>query len=228
MTARLVRLTLLAALVLSANSALAQRTPATFNHPDNSLQSRIVFPELRGDSVAQIRCAAQVQRNGKFEQNVCFVEKAGDEVFIKAINEAAKKARMNPAIIDGKTAAVYVQYMVVFTKAGDSQTVRIFNNPGIIENTEAYGVEHIAAQRGLTAEKWQKTCPSRVRFMVLVKAHVSEEGVLGSVSIDPVHGAAATERCLQAITDTLNESLFTPAMADGEPVPSTFVEPFGS
>ena len=64
--------------------------------------------------------------------------------------------------------------------------------------------------------------------MVLAKAHVSEEGKQGSISVEPVHGAAATERCLQAIIDTLNESRFTPAMADGEPVPSTFVEPFGS
>ena len=228
MRVQIARIAALTIALIGPQIALGAQNPASFNHPDGSLQSRIKFPELRGDSVAMIRCAAQVQRSGKFEDNVCFVQNAGDEVYIKAIYDAAKKARMNPAIIDGKSAAVYVQYRVEFKKEGDNQSVRILNNPGVEENVAAYGEDHIAPQRGLTAEKWQKACPSRMRFLVLGKAHIAEDGSQSSISIVNGGGPPITERCREAIIETLSESRFTPAKADGIAVPSTFVEPFGS
>lgn len=216
-------------LCISTGAAAAERAPATFDHPDNSLVSRIEFPELRGDTTSVIRCAARVKPSGKMEDNGCYVGAAGDEVFIKAINEAARKARLNPARVNGEPLEVYVQYQVEFRKAGDEETVRVFNHPGVEENVKAYGVEHIAAQRGLTDEPWMKICPSRTRFSVLVRAHVSWDGQPSSVSfVRGNNSVPITERCRDAIESTVLRSTFTPAFADGEPVPSTFVEPFGS
>lgn len=227
MTARTSRYTLIGYLLFSSLAA-AERVPATFDHPEDPLLPRIEFPELRGDATAILQCASQVKASGRMEESGCYVKNAGDEVFIKAIVLAAKKARMTPARVNGKAISVYVQFRVEFRKAGDEQTVRILNNPGLQENIEAYGDEHIAAQRGLTSERWQKECPKRVRFTVWAKAHVAADGTQSNFSILPGEGAAITQRCSDAILATLNESEFTPAYADGEPVPSSFIEPFGS
>lgn len=214
--------------LLLATLAAAERLPATFEHPDKSLQSLIEFPELRGDTSATLLCASQVSSSGKMKENGCYVNAAGDEVFIKAIVTAAKKARMTPARIDGKAIPVYVQYRVEFKKAGDEQLVRIMNNPGLEENVEAYGDEHIAAQRGLTSEQWLKICPKQVHFSVLAKAHVAADGKQSSIGISPGDSVSITARCTDAIMSTLRESTFTPAYADGEAVPSSFIEPFGN
>ncbi|MCB1844054.1 MAG: hypothetical protein KDI09_13915, partial [Halioglobus sp.] len=171
--------------ILLAALASAERLPATFNHPDKNLLSLIVFPELRSDTSATLRCVSQVSSSGKMKENGCYVNTAGDEVYIKAIVAAAKRARMTPARVDGKAISVYVQYQLEFTKKGEEQTIRIMNNPGLEENVEAYGDEHIAAQRGLTTEKWLKICPQQVHYNVWAKAHVAADGKQSSISISP-------------------------------------------
>jgi len=227
MTFRFARCLLVAALVVGIANA-AERTPATFDHAEKSLLELIEFPELRGDATARIRCASQVQGSGKMKETGCYLNSDSDVVFSAAVVKAAKKARLKPAQIDGKTTAVYVQFQVEFTKKGDDESVRIINNPGLEENTTAYGEEHIAAQRSLTRESWQKVCPRRTHFMVWAKAHIAYDGQQSSFSVLPGTGAPITEKCRRGIVETLQESRFIPALADGIPVPSSFIEPFGS
>lgn len=221
-------LLILACGLLALADARAERTPATFEHAEASLVKLIEFPELRGDAKAVLLCFSQIQGSGKMKDTGCFRNNAGDELYIAAIIKAAKKARLNPARFDGKTAAVYVQFRVEFVKAGDTETVRIINNPGLQENIDAYGEDHIAAQRALTREVWQKSCPRRTRFAVWAKAHVAEDGQQSSFSIVPGDGPPITAKCREGILTTLTESRFTPAMADGVAVPSSFIEPFAN
>lgn len=206
----------------------AERVPATFDHDEAALASLIEFPELRGDARATLRCAAKVTDSGKLKDNGCFAEQPSDQAFLPGINKAAKKARMNPARFGGKGRDVYVQYRVGFVREGDENTIVIYNNPGLLENIEAYGEDHIAPQRALTDESWQKECPRRMRFLVWAKAHVAETGEQSSISLLPGDSPPITERCSKAIVATLEKSSFTPAYADGEPVPSSFIEPFGN
>ncbi|MDZ7643420.1 MAG: hypothetical protein U5K76_03825 [Woeseiaceae bacterium] len=223
------KLTLPLTLLACASAASAdERVPATFDHAEDNLATKIEFPEFKGDAAARLRCAARVAGSGKFGDGGCYAHTAGDEVYIEAINKATKKARMNPATIDGRALDVYVQYQVEFTKKGDEQTIRIYNNPGLEEMIDAYGDDHIAPQRGLTREAWQQVCPQRTRWLVWAKAHVAPDGTASSFSIVPGEGAAITENCREAILATLNESVYLPAMDDGETVPSSFIEPFGN
>lgn len=217
-----------AGLLLAAAAAAAQGVPASFKHPELSLASLIEFPELRGDAERTLRCAAQLSRRGKLESHGCYLEAAGDEVFVEAVNKAAKKARLTPAQIDGKPAEVYIQYRVRFVRKGEEQTLMVFNNPGLQENIDAYGEDHVAPQRGLTDESWTKACPRRTRYLVWAKAHVAEDGSASHFSLVPGTGPPLTGKCSQAILATLAASRYTAARADGEPVPSSFIEPFGS
>jgi hypothetical protein len=203
-------------------------TPASFEAGDKSLASLIEFPETRGDGIASVRCSAIVSSKGKLTKNGCYSDNTGTNALVAAINKAAKKARLAPAVIDGRERSVYLQYQVEFKTAGENKTVKVYGNPGVVENVEAYGIEHVAAQRSITAETWQKVCPQRLRFLVWAKAHVAASGEQSNVSIASNDGPPITEKCSQAIIDTMNASIFVPAMIDGEAVPSTYVEPFGS
>lgn len=218
----------LAGTLLAGGHAAAERLPATFDHEEAALAGRIEFPSLVGDASATVRCAARVTRSGKMEDNGCYANEPGDRAFVPQINAAAKKARLNPASFDGRKREVYVQYRVAFVKKGDDETVTIYNNPGLTENIEAYGEDHVAAQRAITGEDWQKVCPKRTRYLVWAKAHVAETGEQSSLSLLPGEGVPLTRECRDAIIATLQESQFTPAYADGEPVPSSFIEPFGN
>lgn len=208
--------------------ALAQRTPALFGSGEESLPSLIEFPELQGDTTVTLRCAALAEEDGNLEMNGCYAERPADELFIEPIIEAAEDANVQPAVIDGDERTVYLQYRVKFTKKGKEQTIDVYPNPGVQENIDAYGQEHVAAQRVVGDEEWQDICPENARYLVWLKAHVSPEGVPGNLSLEHTAGINPTARCRQAILDTVSSSPFSPALADGEPVPSTYVEPFSN
>jgi hypothetical protein len=215
-------------LLFASHAALAERTAAQFGTGEDTLERLIEFPELRGDTTAVLRCAARVQTNGGMKDNGCYVESPADQVFVDPINKAARKARLVPATAEGREYEVYLQYRVRFVKAGDEATVNVWLNPGITENIEAYGEDHVAAQRAIGKEKWQDICPERAEYLVWLKAHVAHDGTQSNMSLAHGAGLNPSPRCQQAILETVGESLFFPALADGEPVPSSYVEPFGN
>lgn len=211
-----------------AADAFAQRSPATFGSGEESLPALIEFPELKGDTSVTLRCAALVQPDGDMEMNGCYAENPADQLFIEAIVEAAEDAHAQPAIADGEARPVYLQYRVQFVKKAKEETINIYPNPGVQENIDAYGEEHVAAQRVVGNEKWQQECPQSAAYLVWLKAHVAPDGTASNLSLTHGGGLNPTPRCRQAILDTVSASLFFPALAEGQPVPSTYVEPFGN
>jgi len=218
-----------ASLTFSASLSIADdRKPAATPEDDKALLKVLPFPDIKGDFERAILCAGIVKTNGKMEGGGCYVVQPGDEVYAQAVAQGLKKARWLPASIDGKQVAVYLQYRVLFVQKGEDRRVALLLNPGYEENVEAYGASHVAAQRVLTREEWQKVCPNYTRFSVLAKAHVSFEGVPSSVSVSEGAGLPISENCREAIEHTLRTSIYIPALAEGEPVPSTYTEPFGN
>jgi len=221
-------LSLLVLIALSAGSAFAERAPAGFGSGEESLGKLIRFPELKGDTTVILRCASLVQDNGDMEMNGCAADDPADQLFITEIIEAAEDATAEPAMADGKARSVYLQYRVEFIKKGADQTINLYPNPGVEENIKAYGQDHVAAQRAVGDEDWQDVCPQNAAYLVWLKAHVDPNGQQSSLSLTHGGGLNPTPRCQQAILDTVAQSLFFPALADGKPVQSTYVEPFGN
>ena len=220
-------LLLIVTLLLSAG-ANAERVPAQADTGDDGLEHRIEFPELRGDTTAALRCAARLQKNGRMKDNGCYVESPADQIFVEPINRAARRARFKPAMLDGRAQEIYLQYRVQFVKKDDDEQVTVWLNPGVAENVEAYGPHHVAAQRVIGKERWQDVCPERADYLLWLKAHVAENGAASSASLTHGAGLNPSPRCRDAILATIEESEFFPALADGEPVPSTYMEPFGN
>jgi hypothetical protein len=204
--------------------------PADFVHEerDRRLANRIEFPEMTRDATVMISCFSQIAKNGKMKDTGCFTKDNYDAPFAAAIMKAAKKSTLNPAIIAGDKQKIYLQFQVEFIAKGEDREINLYLNPGYPENVEAYGADHVAAQRVIGKEPWQGICPQRAYFLVAAKAFVGEDGQPGNPSLIRVTGIMPTVDCQNAIKETILQSLFTPAMADGYPVPSTFVETFSN
>jgi len=215
-------------LSLAPGESRAERTAAMLGAGEDTLPELIEFPELKGDTSAIIRCAARVEESGKMKDNGCAATTPADQIFIEPINKAAKKARLTPAMADGREAKIYFQYRVEFIQKGDEETVNVYPNPGVQENIEAYGADHVAPQRSIGKEEWQDICPERAQYLVWLKAHVAEDGTASNLSLTHGGGLNPTPRCEEAILKSAGSSVYFPALADGEPVPSTYVEPYGN
>ena len=219
-------------LLLLGQAVLAQdMRPADFDHPeaDRRMDTLLEFPEIKGDISVIMNCVSRIKANGKMDGTGCFLMNNYDEPFMRAINAAAKKARMNPAIVNGKAQEVFLQFRVEFNQEGENQTIDYYLNPGWEENVKAYGFRHVAGQRVIGRnEPWNDACPKRARWSLWVRAYLGPDGRAESPSIQHTDGIAPTESCLAAIRQTIVASQYTPALADGEPVPSTFIEPFSN
>ena len=224
------RAALFATLLAAGTAASQDRQPANFDVEDSEkvLLNRIVFPEFKGDVSAMIDCFAIVETGGKMKDYGCFTKDQFDAPFAEAVNYAAKKARMNPAVFDGKKRRIYLQFRVEFIATDDERTIDLYLNPGFSENIEAYGYDHIAGQRVVGKESWMGVCPQRSRYSLWVRAYLGEDGRADNVNLVHAGGIVPTESCQNAIRETILSSLFTPALADGVPVPSTYVEIFGN
>ena len=189
----------------------------------------LVFPEIKGDISVVMNCFSRVERSGKMEDTGCYLQNNYDEPFATAINRAAKKARMNPALIGGEPHEIYLQFRVEFIKEGEDQRIHYYLNPGYEENVKAYGYDHVAGQRAIGKEEpWNRACPKRAQYAVWVRAYLGEDGRADSPTVEHADGIMPTQACRDAIEQTIINSRYTPAYADGEPVPSTFVEPFSN
>jgi len=219
-------------LIMTACAAAAEGTqPANFDHEEDKrrMDKLIEFPEIKGNIAVVLSCFSQIQANGKMESTGCFLQNNHDETFVAAVNKAAQKARMNPAIIDGKARKIFLQFRVEFIAQEEQKRIHFYLNPGYEENVKAYGFEHIAGQRVIGKdEPWNSACPQRAKYNVWVRAYLGEDGRADSPTVEHANGIIPTAACQDAIKQTIIESRYTPTLADGEPVPSTYIEIFGN
>ena len=222
----------LALLAMAATALAADNSrPANFDHedPDRRFANLLKFPETKGNLTVVLNCFSQVQLNGKMKDTGCYMKDNFDTPFVVAVANAAKKARMNPAIINGKPRRIFLQFRVAFKADGEDRIIRYYLNTGYEENMQAYGTDYIAGQRVIgKKEPWQDVCPEKAKFGLWARAYLGEDGQVSNVSLVHGNGIMPVARCQEAIRQTVLASAFTPAMSDGVPVPSTFVEVFGN
>jgi len=214
--------------ILMMNVVFADNQSANFEVNENSLLSRLNFPEIKGTTSVLISCSGVIKKNKKLDQILCYKNQAGDEIYIQEIYRAIKKSRFNPAVINKKTVEVFLQFRVFFKQDKNDRTIKLISNTGYEENVNAYGIDYIGAQRVLGKEEWQKYCPKYNRYRLLSKAHVSPNGIASNANVTPLNGIDINQKCNRSINSTINNSLYIPAYTNDEPVPSTYIELFGN
>jgi len=218
----------LVVLLCSLTEAATERSPAGFGSGEKRLDALIRFPEIEVDMDKEFGCQGILKANGRLSERACYLVESRNSPYVEAIDKAGKKARFKPATYNGRKIGVYFMYRVRFTRKDGEQKIFLYANQAYPENLAAYGPDHIAAQRGLTNEKWQNACPSRTRFIVLARAHIAATGEQSSINITHGSGLPISDTCRGAIVETLEQSVFIPAYAEGEAVPSSYLEAFGS
>lgn len=255
------RILLMIALGFSSVAVPAQSSrPASFEHEESKrrLENLIEFPkEVSGKVSLVLSCVSRIKQNGRMDETGCYQNNQFEAAFTGSVNKAAKKARLIPAIVNGKPAEIYLQFRVEFVREGEIkkevekgqdeekkkkkkkkgedekeyrvQAVHLYLNPGYEENVLEYGFEHIAGQRVIgKKEPWTDVCPARAQYSVWVRAYLSEEGKAESPTIEFGNGIRPISTCLDAIKKTIISSQYTPAMSEGVPVPSTYIEVFSN
>jgi hypothetical protein len=210
--------------------------PANFDVEDTErrLYNLIKWPkDVKGKTSLILTCFGVIKTNGKMEMPNCIAPNSFEKVFTAEIMKASKKARLNPAMINGKSASVFLQFRVEFNaeviKKEEQRSIDIHLNPGYEENIKAYGYDHIAGQRVIAKKQpFHDACPKRARYVVWVLAYLGETGKAENARVEHSDGIMPTETCREALRQTVTSSQFTPAMADGIAVPSTFVELFSN
>ena len=222
--------TLILLLIPAFAAAQSEMRPADFEFEEakRRLDQLIEFPEVKGDTSVMLHCFAQISTGGKMQHFGCYQKDNFEAQFASATVKAMRKARLNPAVIDGKRRKIYLQFRVEFIAEDEDRRIFLFLNPGVTENIEAYGLDHVAAQREIGDEPWQDICPKRANYRLWLRAYVGEDGRPENPNLEPITGILPTPVCQNAIKETILNSTFTPAMADGYPVPSTFIELFGN
>jgi hypothetical protein len=220
-------LVVIAGLISFTSAAGAQRVSAAFGSGEDSLDKWITFPDVKGEIDKTLICQGILKPNRKLDSPACYVVAAGDELYIEAINKAVKKARFIPAQFNGKDVGVYFQYRVQFLQKEGKHAIVLLPNQGYLENIDAYGDTFVAAQRVVSREKWENVCPRKAHFVVVTRSYVGEDGIQSSINLEHGSGITISPKCREAIIETLEQSTFMPALADGEPVPSSYVEAFG-
>jgi hypothetical protein len=205
--------------------------PANFDHEDPKRQfaKLLEFPEVKGNITVILNCFSQVESSGKMKDTGCYVKDNFDSTYVNAVAKAAKKARMNPAIVNGKPQRVFLQFRVAFKAEEEDRIIRYYLNTGFEENMQAYGPGFIAGQRVIgKKEPWQGVCPQKAKFSLWARAYLGEDGNVSNISLVHGNGIMPVARCQDAIRQTILASPFTPGISEGVPVPSTFVEVFGN
>lgn len=224
---------LLFILLITFNAdAAAEGRPANFDYPEDKsrLATLIKYPKgVTGKVSLILNCMSRIQPNGKMKDTGCYTKNQYDQTFAAEITKAAKKARLNPAVLNGRPAEIYLQFRAEFIAEGEQQNVYLYLNPGYEENVLAYGYEHVAGQRAIGKnELWNDACPNHAKYTVWARAYLSEEGVAENPTIEFGDGLRPISTCLEAIKQTIVTSQYTPASSEGAAVPSTYIEAFGN
>ena len=104
-------------LLAFATIAADNSRPANFDHEesDRRLANLIKFPEeISGKVSLVLNCVSRIQPSGSMKETGCYAENQYEQTFTGMVIKAAKKARMNPAIFEGKPVEIYLQFRVQF------------------------------------------------------------------------------------------------------------------
>lgn len=217
-------------LFVACGAAHAQLSPAVLGDPtaENHWIGLIEWPDTHGDATVKLECVAIVKASGRIRESFCYIKNNWDPDFAAAVQKAGKKAQLIAATDGKKGREVGVHFQVEFLKREEDRSIKFYLQPGIEENVQEYGDEHIGAQRVMGKERWGKSCPKRARWLVMAKGFVGEDGKASSVDLEHRGGLVPTGPCVQAIIDTVESSEFAPATVDGVAVPSSYWELFGT
>ncbi len=196
---------------------------ANFVEGKRSLKNLIKFPKVKGDLSIVVTCTSIGTAKGRIQEAKCSAADDPSQKFAIAVSRRTKSARITPAVVDGKDEQVDFQFNVVFTRAGETETIDVYTNNH--KNLDRFGPDYISAQRYSPYELPDVCKDRRLSFLILEIAVVTKEGRVkeSDLHVDSIGIAKVCETSLREIT---RSSRFVPAFHDGVAVESIWVNPW--
>ncbi len=198
--------------------------PANFAFTGDQLSTLVAKPYIftSATPLPVMYCQSDINVQGKAQNSSC--HDTHDNYHVEVLTEAAiEKLSFSPAQVNNQAVPVRMHYRVVFTGEFDNVTVTVLPNLGSMQ--ARLGVKYFAPQERLDIADWQETYSQQsatygTPFLAdaglsRFAAMVNKEGKPVTVrSLDIEKGK---KRDAKLVKNTLKESRFIPAFANGKP-----------
>lgn len=204
--------------------------PALFGDAGAELIESFVIPEGASFQKITVRCGGSLGSSGRFRVLLCATTSLEDSLareLSENVADAAKKLKLQPAIVKGARKRVWFVFTMVIERLKHGDAVRIYHND--LASEDSLGPGYIAPQRH-RFPRWGRrlSCSSPTGLgrgvIAIANVRVTERGKANSVSLD-YHPDDI--KCAAAIENALMDSDYIPANVDGVPVAAAYNEIFG-
>ena len=171
-------------------------------------------------------CEAGITRSGQFSYNTCFPRNLElEEEFIGEIHRVSRRARINPAVREGKTSAVMLYYRVAFAKQASETEIKIYPNTGIDRSQfgDSYFAPQWVSRRGadFPCSRSRGRQLSLHSFTLNINAQGNSVGGL-TFENDDISSEREIARCERDANRFSDREWFIPGVLNGEYVEATF------
>jgi len=217
----------IACILLIPVSALAsdetpQFTHARFVEGDRSMENLIEFPDIDSDAEITVTCSGHATARGRLRESRCSAPDDPELKFTLAVSRTFNSARLVPATVNGKAEEVDFQFVVIFRKNGEMESIEIY--PHNMKNVERLGMNYIGAQR-YSVHPWPRRCVEFARDDLIMEVAIVNE--LGQAKDFDVLAAnfGLNTACQEGFAAYLRNGRWIPASLNGAFVESVWVMP---
>jgi hypothetical protein len=197
-------------------------THARFVDGDHSMKSLVEFPDIGFDVDVTVTCSGKATAKGRLRHAKCSSPNDPDLEFTMAVSRRFNSVRLVPATIDGRVEEVDFQFVVAFSKTGDTESIDLFLNNR--KNVDRLGLDYISAQRYSPAV-WPTRCAGwRLDDLIVEVAIVDATGHSRDVNVMSSTAGIPTS-CRTGLINQLENGRWIPASYQGQYVDSVWVSP---
>ena len=197
-------------------------THAKFVEGDRSLMNLIEFPDIDFDVEITLMCNGHASAKGRLKLGKCSSPGDPDLLFTMSVSRVFNSLRMVPATVNGRAEEVDFQFVVIFEKAGEAESIDIY--PNNQKNVDRLGLDYISAQRYSPHDLPGRCAGWRQDDLLIEAAIVEENGRPRDVNVMSA-SVGIPNSCRKGIISQLEDARWIPAMYQGQYVESVWINP---
>jgi len=220
----LIALVTIAGAVFAADDdgAIPDFTHAKFVEGDRSLKSLIEFPDIDFDVEITLMCNGTASAKGRLQNGKCSSPGDPDLLFTMSVSRVFNTLRVVPATVNGREEEVDFQFVVIFKKAGEAESIEIY--PNNQKNVDRLGLDYISAQR-YSPHPLPNRCAGWQKDDLLVEAAIVDvNGRPRDVNVMSA-SVGIPRSCRKGIISQLEDARWIPAIYQGQYVESVWINP---
>jgi len=213
---------LLASVSVPAADAAIVFTHARFVDGDRSMQNLVEFPDIGSDIEITVSCAGHATAKGRLRDTRCSAPNDPELAFTMAVSRRFNATRLVPATVNGKAEQVDFQFIVIFRKSGEDESITIY--PHNMKNADRLGMDYIGAQR-YSVHPWPERCGDlHLDDLIMEVAIVNELGTARDFDVMAANFGLSGS-CREGFASHLKSGRWIPASHQGQYVESVWANP---